>query len=68
MNSKFDIIDTILRAAGGENYVKNFKEYRIDLSCLKLLSDEDLKIIGVDDVQTRNNILRNCSNLQIRLE
>ncbi|GJQ67796.1 hypothetical protein Trydic_g16578 [Trypoxylus dichotomus] len=46
MNNKYEIVETILRAAG---------------------DDEDLKIIGVDTV-TRTNILKNCSNFQMRLE
>ncbi|KRT85653.1 Sterile alpha motif containing protein, partial [Oryctes borbonicus] len=67
MDNKYEIVETILRAAGGEKYLNNFKEYRIDLSSLKLLNDEDLSIIGVNEA-TRTNILKNCANFQMRLE
>ncbi|KAK9693074.1 hypothetical protein QE152_g34454 [Popillia japonica] len=56
------------RAAGGEKYLSKFKDHRIDLPSLKLLNDEDLQIIGVDDTVTRINILKNCGNFQMQLE
>lgn len=68
MDDKNEVVTTILRAAGAEKYVKDFKEHHIDLSYLKLLSDEDLRIIGVDNADTRNNILKNCANLQMHIE
>lgn len=60
-----DLLESVLRASNAQKYIENFRNYGIDASVLKLLDDEDLKRLGVDDPNTRNTILQNAINLQI---
>lgn len=63
-----DLLSTILRSCKAEKYIENFKEHQVDSFTLKLLNHEDLKIIGVNDEEHRNNILKHIDNLQIPCE
>lgn len=63
-----DLLQSILRTCRAEEYIENFKNNGIDAFTLRILSDEDLKIIGVKEVDIRELILGHVSNLQIPSE
>lgn len=66
--TEMDLFETILRTAGAEKYLNNFKENEIEEDALKLLSDEDLKLIGVEEEEIRANIIKKAQNLQLNIE
>lgn len=63
-----DLLSTVLRSCNAEQYIENFKTHQVDSFTLKLLNHEDLKIIGINDEEHRNNILKHIDNLQIPCE
>lgn len=63
-----DLLETILRSCDADKYVNNFKENGIETYILKILVDEDLEAIGVEDAELRAKILNHCKNLQIPTE
>nr|CAH7729669.1 unnamed protein product [Callosobruchus chinensis] len=63
-----DLLETVLRTCDSEKYIKNFKDNGIDTFALKILSEEDLKLVGIDDEEKRKKLLENISNLQIPTE
>ncbi|CAH1119468.1 unnamed protein product [Phaedon cochleariae] len=63
-----DLLQTILRSCQSENYYNNFKNSGIDSYTLKLLTEEDLEDIGIENVVNRKKILKHFSNLQIPTE
>lgn len=63
-----ELLDTVLRTCDGAKYVDNFVENSIDISTLQLLNEEDLKIIGIDDLNIRKKIIMKAKELQIPLE
>lgn len=63
-----DLLSTILRSCNAEIYIQNFKIHQVDSFTLKLLNHEDLEIIGVNDEEHRNNILKQIEKLQIPAE
>lgn len=60
-----DLLESVLRASNAQKYIENFRNYGIDASVLKLLNEDDLKRLGVDDANIRSTLLRNAKNLQI---
>ncbi|ERL94324.1 hypothetical protein D910_11605 [Dendroctonus ponderosae] len=63
-----DLLETVLRSCQAEQYINNFKDHRIDTYILKLLVEEDLELIGIDDEETRVRVLQHFANLQIPTE
>nr|CAI5833755.1 unnamed protein product [Callosobruchus analis] len=63
-----DLLETVLRTCDSEKYIKNFKDNGIDTFSLKILTEEDLKLVGIDDEEKRKNLLEHISNLQIPTE
>ncbi|XP_018567712.1 uncharacterized protein LOC108908238 [Anoplophora glabripennis] len=63
-----DLLQSILRTCRAEEYTENFKSNDIDAFTLKILNDEDLKIIGIKEEDVRESILKQVSNLQIPSE
>ncbi|KAG5880121.1 hypothetical protein JTB14_027058 [Gonioctena quinquepunctata] len=63
-----DLLQTILRSCECEEFYNNFKNNGIDSFTLKILDDEDLQIIGIQDVEKREKVLRHINNLQIPSE
>lgn len=58
-----NILETTLAMLGIEKYSKHFRAYGVDTTVLSLLSDNDLKIIGIEDVELRKRILKQFSTL-----
>lgn len=63
-----DLLETVLRSCQAEQYIRNFKDHRIDTYILKLLVEEDLELIGIEDKATRARVLQHFANLQIPTE
>ncbi|KAJ8951278.1 hypothetical protein NQ318_008181, partial [Aromia moschata] len=63
-----DLLRSVLATCGAEMYTDNFKNNGIDLFTLKILSNEDLQIIGIPDEDMRCRIIENVANLQIPAE
>lgn len=63
-----ELLDSILRTCKAADYIENFVQNDIDLYSLQLLSDDDLKIIGIEESCIRENILEKAKDLQIPLE
>lgn len=63
-----ELLDTVLRTCKAGDYVDNFVQNDVDISNLQLLNDEDLKIIGIDESNIRENIIKKAKELQIPLE
>lgn len=63
-----DLLETLLRNAKAADYIQNFRDYDIEVSSLPILSDEDLKLIGIDDENVRCNVLNLARNLKIPSE
>lgn len=63
-----DLLGTILRSCNAEEYIDNFKNNQIDTFTLKLLREEDLKILGIDQEEKRKNILKCIKDLQTPAE
>ncbi|KAJ8968449.1 hypothetical protein NQ317_018132 [Molorchus minor] len=63
-----DLLQTVLQSCGAENFVENFKDNSINTFTLKILSDSDLKLIGIEDEDLRSCIINHISNLQIPTE
>lgn len=63
-----DLLSSILRSCNTEKYIDNFKTHQVDSFTLKLLNDEDLDIIGVDNEEDRKKLLKHIENLQIPAE
>lgn len=63
-----NLLDTVLCASGAQNYSSNFEEHAIDAFTLKLLNDEDLKILGIAEEEIRSSILKHAESLQIPYE
>ncbi|KAJ8926217.1 hypothetical protein NQ314_021426 [Rhamnusium bicolor] len=63
-----DLLQSILRSCDAENYYDNFRNNGIDSFTLKILNNDDLQIVGVQDEDVRARILKHISNLQIPTE
>lgn len=63
-----DLLETILRACDADQHVGKFKAQGIDSYLLKVLVEEDLQELGIEDPETRIRILNHCSTLQIPTE
>ncbi|CAG9858761.1 unnamed protein product [Phyllotreta striolata] len=63
-----DLLETILRSSGFEKYHEEFKKQGIDTFTLKILSDKDLKLLGIESEEQRKLFLKCAENLQIPSE
>ncbi|KYB28794.1 hypothetical protein TcasGA2_TC034598 [Tribolium castaneum] len=63
-----NILDTVLCTSKAEKYSSNFKQFSIDAFTLKLLNEEDLKILGIEEEEIRLAVLQHANNLQIPAE
>nr|XP_023017398.1 uncharacterized protein LOC111506523 [Leptinotarsa decemlineata] len=63
-----DLLKTILSSCECEELYDNFKNNNIDTETLKILSDEDLQIVGIQDEKKREKILLKLNNLRIPAE
>ncbi|KAB0792300.1 hypothetical protein PPYR_14259 [Photinus pyralis] len=63
-----DLLETVLRSADAESYLDLLMNNNIDISTLPLLSEEELKIIGIDDEAARTRILEKTTRLTIAHE
>lgn len=63
-----DLLTTILRSCHCEQYVDNLKENEIDPFTLKLLTKEDLHIIGIKNKEQQTTLLDYIKNLQLPAE
>lgn len=58
-----DLETLLMGIKGGQKYIQNFKQHRVDLFQFLCLSEDDLKEIGVDSVGVRKSILQALSEL-----
>lgn len=63
-----DLLEAILRSSGFEEYNNVFKKSGIDSFTLKILNNQDLKLIGIGDEERRKQLLKVINNLQIPSE
>ncbi|XP_022920069.1 uncharacterized protein [Onthophagus taurus] len=61
-----DLVEVVLRAVEAERYIDTFKRYNINSDCLKLLGEDDLEIMGIDDIVTRKRLIEHCQALIIK--
>ncbi|KAJ8919705.1 hypothetical protein NQ315_006233 [Exocentrus adspersus] len=66
--TEMDLLQSILNTCGADKYIENFRSNGIDAFTLKILNNEDLKIIGVEEADVRNSIVKHVANLQIPSE
>lgn len=62
------LLDSILFASNASEYSDNFKKLGINASTLKILGQEDLKLLGIQGESVRQLLLKNVANLQISAE
>lgn len=58
-----DLLESVLRTANAASFTENFKTNGIDTVTLSLLTDEDLELLGIEDANTRQDILKRIENL-----
>lgn len=63
-----DLLESVLRASEAQNYIENFRNARIDHTVLKLLDEDDLQKLGVEDPAIRKSIVQHAANLQVHCE
>ncbi|KAJ3660183.1 hypothetical protein Zmor_004650 [Zophobas morio] len=63
-----NLLDTVLCTSDAQEYSHLFKQFGIDAFTLKILCDDDLKLMGIKEVEKRISILTHAANLQIPAE
>ncbi|XP_057669778.1 uncharacterized protein LOC130902010 [Diorhabda carinulata] len=63
-----DLLETVLSSGGFGEFVENFRANKIDSFSLKLLSDQDLELLGIEDGTQRQKLMEVINNLQIPAE
>lgn len=63
-----DLLETVLRSGGFGEFVENFRTNKIDSFSLKLLNDQDLQLLGIEDETERKKLIKVIHNLQIPAE
>lgn len=63
-----DLLESILRTANAEHFTERFKEQGIETVTLSLLTDEDLRLLGIEEENIRQDILKRIANLHIPKE
>lgn len=68
VSSRMDLLESVLRTANAESFTETFKEHGIDTATLSLLIDEDLQLLGIEDANVRQDILKRIENLHFPKE
>lgn len=60
-----NLLEATLAVAGADKHIADMQNHCVDASVLPYLTAEDLKIIGVEDKELINNIIKQSAKLPV---